>query len=136
MNRTTFPLRSLALALATAAALAAAGCTSQAETGPAMPPPPEVSVAPVLTKPVGQWDDFTGRVAAVDTVELRPRAPTPMPRMPARSGRARAGSAGRPSRSRPPRAACASGPSSSSTHGHRPTTPTRAIRISPMRARS
>ncbi len=73
MNRTTFPIRSLALALATAAALAAAGCTSQAETGPAMPPPPEVSVAPVLTKPVGQWDDFTGRVAAVDTVELRPR---------------------------------------------------------------
>ena len=73
MNRTTSPIRSLALALATAAALAAAGCTSQAETGPAMPPPPEVSVAPVLTKPVGQWDDFTGRVAAVDTVELRPR---------------------------------------------------------------
>ncbi len=73
MNRTTFPIRSLALALATAAALAAAGCTSQAETGPAMPPAPEVSVAPVLTKPVGQWDDFTGRVAAVDTVELRPR---------------------------------------------------------------
>ena len=73
MNRTTFPIRSLALALATAAALAAAGCTSQAETGPAMPPPPEVSVSPVLTKPVGQWDDFTGRVAAVDTVELRPR---------------------------------------------------------------
>ncbi|GGZ70060.1 MexE family multidrug efflux RND transporter periplasmic adaptor subunit [Lysobacter xinjiangensis] len=73
MNRTTFPIRSLALALATAAALAAAGCTSQAETGPAMPPPPEVSVAPVLTEPVGQWDDFTGRVAAVDTVELRPR---------------------------------------------------------------
>jgi len=38
-----------------------------------MPPPPEVSVAQVLVKNVRQWDDFTGRVAAVQTVELRPR---------------------------------------------------------------
>jgi multidrug efflux system membrane fusion protein len=36
-------------------------------------PPPEVSVATVVSKPVHQWDEFTGRIAAIDTVELRPR---------------------------------------------------------------
>jgi multidrug efflux system membrane fusion protein len=36
-------------------------------------PPPQVGVAKVIYKPVAQWDEFTGRVAAVDTVELRPR---------------------------------------------------------------
>lgn len=39
----------------------------------AMPPPPEVSVARVLERRVALWDNFTGRVAAVETVELRPR---------------------------------------------------------------
>jgi hypothetical protein len=38
-----------------------------------MPPAPEVSVATVVSKQVRQWDEFTGRVAAVETVELRPR---------------------------------------------------------------
>lgn len=39
----------------------------------AAPPPPEVSVARVLERPVKPWDDFTGHVAAVETVDLRPR---------------------------------------------------------------
>ena len=38
-----------------------------------MPPPPEVSVAKVISKEVSPWDEFTGRVSAVETVELRPR---------------------------------------------------------------
>jgi multidrug efflux system membrane fusion protein len=38
-----------------------------------MPPPPEVSVAQVVSRDVRQWDKFTGRVTAVETVELRPR---------------------------------------------------------------
>ena len=38
-----------------------------------VPPPPEVSVARVLSKEVSPWDEFTGRVSAVETVELRPR---------------------------------------------------------------
>ena len=63
----------LALAASVLVALAAVGCGSQAATNEAMPPPPEVSVATVLSKPVRQWDDFTGRVTAVETVELRPR---------------------------------------------------------------
>ena len=35
--------------------------------------PPEVSVAQVVSRDVRQWDEFTGRVSAVETVELRPR---------------------------------------------------------------
>jgi multidrug efflux system membrane fusion protein len=38
-----------------------------------MPPPPEVSVATVLVKDVRPWDEFTGHIEAVETVELRPR---------------------------------------------------------------
>ena len=63
-----------ALAAALAAAFVAVGCSSHAAPGAAaMPPPPEVSVAQVLVKNVRQWDDFTGRVSAIQTVELRPR---------------------------------------------------------------
>jgi multidrug efflux system membrane fusion protein len=36
-------------------------------------PPTEVSVAAVVSKSVMQWDEFTGRIEAVDSVELRPR---------------------------------------------------------------
>lgn len=61
-----------ALLLAAMTALAATGCSSDASPV-AGPPPPEVSVAGVLSRTVGQWDDFTGRVAAVESVELRPR---------------------------------------------------------------
>ena len=50
-----------------------AGCSSQAAPGEGAPPPPQVSVAPVVSEQVRQWDDFTGRVQAVQSVELRPR---------------------------------------------------------------
>ena len=60
------------LSLAVLVALAASACSSQAAPA-AGPPPPEVSVANVLSKPVSQWDEFTGRVAAIESVELRPR---------------------------------------------------------------
>jgi multidrug efflux system membrane fusion protein len=59
--------------LATGVAVVVSGCSSHAASSAAMPPPPEVSVAQVLVKNVRQWDDFTGRVAAVETVELRAR---------------------------------------------------------------
>jgi len=62
-----------AAALAALATASVAGCSSHAAPAAAMPPPPEVSVAQVLVRDVHQWDDFTGRVAAVQTVELRPR---------------------------------------------------------------
>jgi len=39
----------------------------------AAPPPAEVSAAQVVVKPVRQWDEFTGRVAAPEAVEVRAR---------------------------------------------------------------
>ncbi len=66
------PLLPLAASLLVAAVVSA--CSgSQAAPGAGMPPPPDVSVAQVLSRNVKQWDDFTGRVSAVETVELRPR---------------------------------------------------------------
>ncbi|MET1023319.1 MAG: efflux RND transporter periplasmic adaptor subunit [Pseudoxanthomonas sp.] len=49
-----------------------AGCSSKAGEA-AAPPPPAVSAAPVLIKPIKQWDEFSGRIEAVQTVQLRPR---------------------------------------------------------------
>ncbi len=54
-----------------AAAVLAACSGGHAET--AAPPPPAVSAAPVLVKQISQWDDFSGRIEAVESVELRPR---------------------------------------------------------------
>jgi multidrug efflux system membrane fusion protein len=62
------------LALASMIAVVVSACgSSEAAPGAGMPPPPEVSVATVLSKPVHQWDSFNGRVTAVESVELRPR---------------------------------------------------------------
>ena len=36
-------------------------------------PPPEVEVAPVLQEAVTEWDQFSGHIEAIDSVELRPR---------------------------------------------------------------
>lgn len=44
---------------------------SQPPGGP--PPPPQVSVAAVIEKDVTEWDEFTGRLEAVERVEIRPR---------------------------------------------------------------
>lgn len=40
---------------------------------PSAPPPPAVTVAPVVSQEVTEWDEFTGRFEAVDAVEIRPR---------------------------------------------------------------
>ena len=62
------------LALASMIAVVVSACgSSEAAPGAGMPPPPEVSVATVLSKPVHQWDTFNGRLTAVESVELRPR---------------------------------------------------------------
>lgn len=54
--------------------LAAAGCGNEQASSGGQPPPPEVGVAQVISKPVQQWDEYTGRISAIDTVEMRPRA--------------------------------------------------------------
>jgi RND family efflux transporter MFP subunit len=56
------------------AAIAIAGlltaCGGQA---PSAPPPPEVTVATPLVRQVTDWDEYTGRLAAVESVEIRAR---------------------------------------------------------------
>jgi len=44
---------------------------THAQAGP--PPAPAVTVAQVLVRPVDDSDEFTGRMQAVDTIQLRPR---------------------------------------------------------------
>jgi membrane fusion protein, multidrug efflux system len=53
-------------------AAAVAACSNTAAQ-PADPPPPAVTVAEVLERDVTEWDEFTGRLEAVNTVEVRPR---------------------------------------------------------------
>jgi multidrug efflux system membrane fusion protein len=53
-------------------ALTVAAC-GKSGGGPQSPPPPQVTVAQVLEKRVKDWDEFTGRLQAVETVEIRPR---------------------------------------------------------------
>lgn len=64
-NRTLIPFALIALATV-------AGCRGEAATGFA-PPPPDVSVATVVIREVRPWDEFTGHIEALETVELRPR---------------------------------------------------------------
>jgi membrane fusion protein, multidrug efflux system len=39
----------------------------------AAPPPPSVTVAEVIARPLHHWDELTGELQAVNTVEVRPR---------------------------------------------------------------
>jgi RND family efflux transporter MFP subunit len=61
----------LAAAIICASLLDGCGRSGGAAQGP--PPPPQVSVAAVVEKRVKDWDEFTGRFQAVETVEIRPR---------------------------------------------------------------
>jgi len=63
--------RPLVVALLASTLLAACGSAPQNHA----PPAPAVSVAEVLVKDVQRWDEFSGHVEAVDTVEIRPRVP-------------------------------------------------------------
>src|SRR5207237_7821477 len=60
-----------AIAMVVMATVITACGNSQAEAPP--PPPPEVDAAEVATKSVRQWDEFTGRIAAIGAVDIRPR---------------------------------------------------------------
>jgi multidrug efflux system membrane fusion protein len=67
---TVVPRLMLAIGLAAFAGLNA-GCSSSAQ--PKAPAPVEVSVAEVICKQIGDSDEFTGRLEAVNAVEVRPR---------------------------------------------------------------
>ncbi|AIN58157.1 multidrug efflux system membrane fusion protein [Pseudomonas sp. TE6288] len=60
-----FPLAALAVVV-----LSACGRTPDAVQAPAAP---KVSVAKVIEQPINEWDEFTGRLEAPETVEVRPR---------------------------------------------------------------
>jgi multidrug efflux system membrane fusion protein len=49
-----------------------AACTSTAAQ-PADPPAPRVTVAEVADRDIAEWDEFTGRLEAIDTVAVRAR---------------------------------------------------------------
>src|SRR6185295_744039 len=64
------PSRSLVVVSALSLIGSLLGCSAKP---PAAPPPPAVTVAPVLQREVAEWDEFSGRLEAVDQVEIRPR---------------------------------------------------------------
>jgi multidrug efflux system membrane fusion protein len=47
--------------------------TSEAKSQQAAPAAPEVTVAEVIHRPLHEWQEFSGRLQAVNTVEVRPR---------------------------------------------------------------
>jgi len=54
--------------------LALAACTvGEAGNPPPAPPAPEVTTAEVAVRELNAWADFTGRLEAVESVEIRPR---------------------------------------------------------------
>lgn len=61
-----------ALAVATLALVGLNGCKSSAAPAAAAPLA-QVSVAAALERDVTEWDEFTGRLEAVESVEIRPR---------------------------------------------------------------
>ena len=56
-----------------AAALMLSGCELSSAGPEQGPPPPQVSVAQVVSRDVVEWDEFNGRVEASESVEIRPR---------------------------------------------------------------
>jgi RND family efflux transporter MFP subunit len=65
------PLKRTTILLSMLSLLALDGCGKEP---PPASGPPEVTVAKVISKRIKDWDEYTGRFQAVDTVEVRPRA--------------------------------------------------------------
>jgi RND family efflux transporter MFP subunit len=59
--------------LALSVILAAGGCDRSEANAPPAPPPPPVTVARPIEREVMEWDEYTGRLEAVETVEVRAR---------------------------------------------------------------
>jgi RND family efflux transporter MFP subunit len=77
--------RALALTLSLAAPTLFSGCgPSQAQGGPPMAPP--VSAAPAVSKNLPLYDEFSGRLEAVETVDLRSRVAGTLQRVHFRDG--------------------------------------------------
>ena len=63
----------LSLPVLTAIVLFAGLGRTEAKPQPAAPAATEVTVAEVIHRPVHEWQEFSGRLQAVDTVEVKPR---------------------------------------------------------------
>ncbi len=59
-----------AILLSLISVVLASGCAPQAAP---VPPAPQVSVAEVIERDVSDWDEFTGRIEAIESVDIRPR---------------------------------------------------------------
>lgn len=69
----TTEVRSLRRSLSVAVLFLAAGLTAGCEKAQSAPPPPQVTVAPAISRTVADEDEFTGHFEAVNSVEVRPR---------------------------------------------------------------
>ncbi|WP_147460898.1 efflux RND transporter periplasmic adaptor subunit, partial [Pseudomonas savastanoi] len=65
LSHLRYPLTALALIV-----ISACGRAPEATSAPGAA---KVSVAKVLEQPINEWDEFTGRLEAPETVEVRPR---------------------------------------------------------------
>jgi multidrug efflux system membrane fusion protein len=73
MNRRKLLVPLSALALAASVALGGCAPSVGKSSAKTTPPAPQVTVAEVLHQPLRDWSDFTGRLEAVQSVEVRPR---------------------------------------------------------------
>src|SRR5436190_22849333 len=55
------------------ASLLLQACTRVAAQTGGPPPPPKIAVAGVVSRDITEWDEFTGRLEAVNSVAIRPR---------------------------------------------------------------
>ena len=66
-------MRTPIVALVTSVAALLAACDSKPASNATAPPPPPVTVSQPLQKSITEWDEYTGRFTAVETVEIRAR---------------------------------------------------------------
>ena len=63
----------LSFVVATFAAIILTACSDDNAQTAAATPPVDVNAAQVIVKSIRQWDEFSGRIASTDAVEVRPR---------------------------------------------------------------
>jgi len=73
LKRTVFSKPAIVLSILAVVSATLSACARNEAATNAAPPAPQVTVAQVLSKPVTEFDDFTGRFEAIDRVEIRPR---------------------------------------------------------------
>jgi membrane fusion protein, multidrug efflux system len=72
-HKSSFPVLVGLAAVAVFALYSSAGHTSTKPPAAAQPPLTQVQVAEVIHRPLREWQEFSGRLQAVNTVDVRPR---------------------------------------------------------------